>query len=253
MQQTETMPEAISSAPLIPREVNVDHQEQPERHRHIGNFLVRSANFLTDVRRYTAPILGVAIAMTDENVPTTAALLASEATDAVDGTLARAGAKALNVPTKPDNALRDSEADKALAYSAMAGLAARYMRQRRFGSATLIATNLWATRRRDKVMAEHRAKIGINALDPDLVKAIPINKAKTGLQFASLNVLASPAAESTKHRLRALALLTSSTVVGHIGQKLYSREIERAMMLHNRTAMPENWPTVPIEPPQQVG
>lgn len=192
-----------------------------------GERLLERANFLTDFRCRAAPFLGIAIAVTDENLPVTVAVGTTMATDMQDGRDARKGARLLGIPTPPEGAEKDPAADKALVNGITTGLFGRFARQKDFGSMAILGTNIIASQWRDIKMTENRQRVKSNNLDPETLKALPINKLKTALQMSACIIALQSKNRRTRHK--ALRAFTAGTIIGILGERQYRKHIDTAL------------------------
>lgn len=192
-----------------------------------GVYLMERANRWTALRHDTSPIVGFAIAATDDTIWTSIATAAEIYSDYKDGKDARAGAALLGIETSLEGALSDPEADKVLVNSIMIGLFARYIRHRDFAGAAVVGANYYVSRWRDGNMEKNRALALLNNVDP---KAIYINKVKTALQLASELALTGPASRNKACRNIGLVALSCGTALGVIGERVFRGRVKKAIL-----------------------
>lgn len=187
-----------------------------------GTNLQATADLLTNIRDKGAPIIGVAIALSNENWPVTAALAALEATD-MEGIPARKAAELLDRPPLAENSERDHKADKKLYYCSMGGLLVRKLRQKQYGNATVVAANLVASGLRDYDVSQARKEAKEHGKN---TQAIGINKAKTGVQMVSLDVAVSPFSKNSKVNDFGNVAMITGVVLGLIGAKIFKNRLK---------------------------
>ncbi len=206
------------------------HTVTSETDRARGETLINRAHALTEFRRRSAQPIG-SIAAGDGNVVAAVATGAVMATDGFDGKYAREGAELLDIPTSPEGAIADPEADKALIDGIMRGLLARFIRQRDYFSAAIMGVNLAASHWRDGNMAEHRALVEEHGIAPRMLKAIPTNKVKAAGQMAAS--LAAISSDNKQMRRSALWVFSAATFTGIIGERQYRRRVRK--LIKNNT------------------
>ncbi|GEM_PF-5477895 len=208
------------------------NQTRNNEQRHRGTLLMDAADALTNFRYHTGPCFDVMIGATDENPVVTAAEAIEVFTEAADGSLARRGAKLLGVPTRPEGAVKDPQADKRFANAIMRGLVVRFIRQKDYTSAAVAASNFVVSQWRDARMAADRQRVQNSRIDPEALKAIKINKTKTALQLTAS--LAATHYRDRRVRRGALLLMSLGTAVGVAGEYIYRRKINE--LIDNATA-----------------
>jgi phosphatidylglycerophosphate synthase len=191
-----------------------------------GEALMRRADDLTAFRQDTSPIIGLALAVTDSEYLTTAAILGEVYTDYKDGSEARKGAAILGVETSIEGAIEDPKADKTLANSLMLGLIVRFIRHKNIPDAAVVAANYIASKNRDRNMQENRDLALEHNLDP---KALPINKVKFLAQMVGNLLLSSPFSRNKRVKQIGLTALTGGTIIGIVGERIFRNKVHKAI------------------------